>query len=697
MSKYNNRLMFEKSPYLLQHAHNPVDWYPWNKEAFQKARREDKPIFLSIGYSTCHWCHVMAHESFEDEDVARMMNDAFVSIKVDREERPDLDQIYMEVAQMITGGGGWPLNVIMTPDQKPFFVATYLPKESRFGRIGMMELIPKINVLWNNQRVELLNSAEKITSALQQPAHIHPEVELDKSLLDGAYKQLATIFDPANGGFGSAPKFPSPNILSFLLRYWRRTGEKAALQMVEMTLRAMSRGGIYDHLGFGFHRYSTDMRWFLPHFEKMLYDQALISMAYLETYQATGQDEYANTAKDVLTYVLRDMVSNDGGFYSAEDADSEGQEGKFYLWTKAEIEEVLDERETDLVMKAFCLQDAGNFAEDASGKRTGENVLHQSYSFDEMVNELSISEIVLKDRLEEIRKKLFSSRERRVRPAKDDKILTDWNGLMIAALARGAQALNEPMFEASAIKAANFVLKEIRSDEGRLLHRYRDDAVGIMANLDDYAFFIWGLIELYETCFQVRYLKAALELNRQLIEHFWDEDRGGFYFTPDDGDVLIQRRKESKDGALPSGNAISTYNLFRLARMTGDFQLENMATKTLQAFSAEIKGLPAAHLQFMVVLDFALGPASELVIVAPNQADNLNDMLKVFRSKFLPNKVVLFRPSDEESPEILKIAEFIRPLRPINEKATAYVCSGYVCERPTTDEGELLEKLIRGT
>jgi len=702
MAKRRNRLIFEKSPYLLQHAYNPVDWYPWDDEAFQKARHEDKPIFLSIGYSTCHWCHVMAHESFEDEMVARLMNDVFVSIKVDREERPDIDQTYMAVSQALTGSGGWPLNVIMTPDKKPFFAATYIPKESMFGRVGMLDLVPRIKVMWKTQHGELLESADHITATLQQAPPPSIGVKLDKSVLKDTYSHLVNRFDSVHGGFGSAPKFPSPHTLFALLRYWRRSDEEGALMMVEMTLQAMRRGGLYDHLGFGFHRYSTDEKWLLPHFEKMLYDQAMASLAYLETYLATGKEEYGRVAREIFAYVLRDMTSKEGGFHSAEDADSEGEEGKFYLWTEDEIKEVLDLEEADLAIQVFGVRKDGNFAEEASGRKTKRNVLHMKESLREAGASLGIGELELGDQLENIRQKLFEAREKRVHPDKDDKILTDWNGMMIAALSRGAQALDEPEYEAAARKAADFLLAKMRDQDGRLLHRYRDGDAAIRANLDDYAFLIWGLIELYETSFHVPYLEAALHLNCDLIDHFLDEENGGFYFTPEDGEGLILRRKEMHDGAVPSGNSVALLNLLRLARMTGNPNLENLAAKMIQSFSSEVKGLPAAYLNFMVALDFSFGPSSEVVIAGPSGSEYTQNMLKALRSRFLPNKVVLLKPTEEGeegeegengSPEIVNIAEFTKPLKMVEGRTTAYVCSGQVCESPTTDAGKMLENL----
>ncbi len=691
--KHTNRLIHEKSPYLLQHAHNPVDWYPWGEEAFEKARREDKPIFLSIGYSTCHWCHVMERESFEDPEVARLMNEVFISIKVDREERPDIDNIYMTICQMMTQSGGWPLTIIMTPDKKPFFAGTYFPKESRYGRIGMLDLIPRIHEIWLTRRDEAVDAADKLTSALQEISRTVPGEELTESILKSAYDQLARYFDEQHGGFGSAPKFPTPHKIFFLLRYWKRTGNAAALKMVEKTLQGMRLGGMYDHIGFGFHRYSTDAKWLLPHFEKMLYDQALLAMAYIEAYQTTGEEEYARTAREVFTYVLRDMTSPEGGFYSAEDADSEGEEGKFYLWSVEEIRRLFDPGEADLILKIYNFEREGNFIEQATGRTTGTNILYLKKPLTELAHDLKIPEQDLQRRLEAARQKLFAVREKRVHPHKDDKILTDWNGLMIAALAKGAQVLDEPAYAEAARRAVDFIFGHLRNPEGRLLHRYRDGQAGLPANVDDYAFLIWGLLELYEATFQVHYLQAALDLNADLIKYFWDERNGGFYFTAHDSENLLIRPKEIYDGAAPSGNSVAMLNLLRLGRITANPDLEAKAAKIGRVFSANVKESPIAHTQLLVALDFAIGPSYEVVMVGNSQAEDTKVMLQALRRQFIPNKVVLFRPSEQETPEISRLAEFTKNQSGLNGKATAYICLNYHCELPTTDVNKMLELL----
>jgi uncharacterized protein YyaL (SSP411 family) len=691
--KIHNKLIFEKSPYLLQHAYNPVDWHSWNLEAFEKARTENKPIFLSIGYSTCHWCHVMAHESFEDPTVANLMNEVFISIKVDREERPDIDGIYMKFCQMMTGGGGWPLSIIMTPDKKPFFAATYIPKETRFGRIGMLDLIPRIKELWIAKPHEIERSANQIAASLEQLPRGMPGRELDKSDLDHTYYVLEKRFDERYGGFGTAPKFPTPHNLFFLLRYWKHTGNKTALELAEKTLLAIRRGGIYDQLGFGVHRYSTDSHWLVPHFEKMLYDQALLSMAYTEAYQATGKDEYAKVACEIFDYILRDMTSPEGGFYSAEDADSEGEEGKFYLWTLEEIQEALTKEEADFAVQVYNINEAGNFAEESTGISRGKNILHLAKSFEAFSLDLGISEEELQSRLEQIRKKLFMYRKKRIHPLKDDKILTDWNGLMIAALAKGAQAFDESKYIEAAIGAADFILDNMRSSDGRLIHRFRDGQAALPSHVDDYAFLTWGLLELYEAVFDVRYLQAAIDLSEDLIAHFWDKNDGGFYFTAEDAEDLILRQKEIYDGAIPSGNSVAMSNLLRIGRMTANSDFEEKSALIGKIFSENIGESPLSHVQFMVAAYFAIGPSFEIVIVGDSQVKSTKDMLRAIRKRFIPSKVVILRPTEVDSSDIDHLAGFVKYCKSIGDAATAYVCTDYSCKLPTTDISKMLEFL----
>ncbi|MGD0978795.1 MAG: thioredoxin domain-containing protein [Candidatus Bathyarchaeia archaeon] len=690
-----NRLIFEKSPCLLQHAHNPVNWYPWSPEAFKKAKNEDKPIFLSIGYSTCHWCHVMEKESFEDAEVAELLNDAFICIKVDREERPDLDSVYMKVCQQLTGSGGWPLHIIMTPDRKPFFATTYIPKESRFGQVGMKELIPKIQDLWTSHRNDLLEQAVKITEFLQETEKGSHETyvaeELGASTMDEAYFQLSQSFDLSNGGFGNAPKFPSPHNLTFLLRYWKRTSDREALEMVDRTLKKMRLGGIYDQLGFGFHRYSTDAKWFVPHFEKMLYDQAMLTLAYAEAYQATGDEEFKQTARETITYVLRDMTDLAGGFYSAEDADSEGEEGKFYLWAEEEIRQLLPAEEAEFAIKVFDVEKDGNFEDAMTGKRTGNNTLHLEKSPTQIAIDTHNSLQDVEKRLDQVRKTLFDARQKRVRPGRDDKILVDWNGLMIAALSKAAQAFDEPEYANAAKRAADFILNNMHDSEKRLYHRYREGEANVNGFLADYAFFVWGLVELYETVFDDEYLQRAVDLTEMMMKHFWDEQRGGLYLTPDDADVTLVRDREIYDGALPSGNSVACLNLIRLAHMTGETQYEQKAAQLMSSFAYDVSRAPSACTQLMSALDFAIGPSCEVIIVGdPGKADTKR-MIEVLRSRFAPRKVVLLHSSLDQRQGTRYLDAFTQGLTSKGGKATAYVCCNRVCNPPTTDPVKMME------
>jgi uncharacterized protein YyaL (SSP411 family) len=691
-----NRLINEKSPYLLQHAANPVDWYPWGEEAFEKARKEDKPIFLSIGYSTCHWCHVMENESFQDSDLAALMNDTFVSIKVDREERPDIDNIYMTVCQMITGSGGWPLTIIMTPDKKPFYVGTYIPRESRFGLIGLSELVPRIKEIWQTRRDEIAKTADQIAEALARTTSSSPpDSDLGEPVLKAAFEQYEYSFDRRFGGFGSAPKFPAPHNFLFLLRYRKRAGEDAALKMTEKTLSAMRLGGIYDHLGYGFHRYSTDVQWLVPHFEKMLYDQALMAMAYIETYQATGKEEFKDIAREIFTYVLRDMTDTSGGFYSAEDADSEGVEGKFYIWSADEIRKALEPDDARLAMMIFNVNEEGNFDEPIQQGKTGQNILHLTKPLPGTASEMGIPYDELMARLEKIRSCLFEVRNLRIHPRKDDKILTDWNGLMIAALALGGQVFDEPLYVDAARKAVAFIMANMRGPDGRLYHRYREKEAAMHGTIDDYAFLIWGLLNLYEATFDIRYLRDALELNGDMLDHFWDKRDGGFFFTADDAEKLPVRRKEVFDAAIPSGNSVAALNLFRLARITGEIDYEARAERTITISADQVRQAPQAFTMLLCALDFELGPSYEIVIVGRPTADDTHQMLKAIRTRFIPNKIVIVKPAGHDSPDVVHFADFIKAQTGIEGKATAYICRNYSCDLPTNDISKLVELLDR--
>ena len=688
-----NRLINEKSPYLLQHAYNPVDWHAWNDDAFEKARREDKPIFLSIGYSTCHWCHVMEKESFEDPDVAKVMNRVFVSIKVDREERPDIDHSYMTVCQMMTGGGGWPLNIVMTADRKPFFAGTYFPKNSRHGRIGLIELSERIEHLWSNDRAQIEDATEKIVTALNVQAPLGASGALDLDLIRTAFQQLSQRFDPKYGGFGEAPKFPTPHNLLFLLRYWKRSGDERSLQMVTKTLDQIRLGGIFDHIGFGFHRYSTDAQWLTPHFEKMLYDQAMLALAYTEAYQATGKISYKKTVEEIFDYVLRELTSPEGAFYSAEDADSEGEEGKFYLWTLDEIREALPDTEANLVERGFNVFSMGNFKEETTQSLTGRNILHLKRPLEQLNGQLGFSENQIQETWESARKRLFEIREKRVHPHKDDKILTDWNGLMIAALSEASRVFSDPNYARAASRAANFILTHMRDADGRLLRRYRLGEAGLLAHVDDYSFFIWGLLELYETTFETRYLKEALHLTTDFMERFWDKESGGFFFTANDSEKLLVRQKEIYDGATPSGNSVAAMNLIKLSRITGSTELDSMASDIGKAFSGPLTQFPSAYTQFLLFLDFLLGPSFEVVVVGPEGSTETENILSHLNASYTPNKVVIFKPCGEEDPDIISIASYTKDFGMVNQRATVYVCGNYTCQSPTNDPEKMLSML----
>ncbi|MFC4767617.1 thioredoxin domain-containing protein [Effusibacillus consociatus] len=683
-----NRLINEKSPYLLQHAYNPVNWYPWSEEAFQKAKQEDKPIFLSIGYSTCHWCHVMERESFEDEEVAEYLNEHFVSIKVDREERPDVDHIYMTVCQEMTGQGGWPLTILMTPDKKPFFAGTYFPKQRKYGRLGIMDILSQIQEKWHTQRDRIERTGNQITEALQPRFEGAGGDELTDEVLEGAFKRFANTYDSTYGGFGSAPKFPSPHNLGFLLRYWQKTGQDQALSMVENTLESMYLGGLYDHLGFGFARYSVDEMWLIPHFEKMLYDNALLAIAYLETYQATGNPFFGMVARDVFTYILRDMTSREGGFYSAEDADSEGEEGKFYVWRPEEIKQVLGEQTGDIFCKYYGVTEEGNFEHKTSHLNLIETDHH------EVAKQFNISEEELADLLEEARHKLFEVRDKRVHPYKDDKILTAWNGLMIAAMAKGARVLGDSRYAESASKAVEFIMTKLRREDGRLLARYREGEAAYPAYLDDYAFLIWGLLELYEADFNMKHVETAVLLTEDLIRLFWDEDNGGFFFYGSDSEQLIARPKEIYDGAIPSGNAVATLNLLRLARLTGNQEYEKLAERQFKAFAGNVKAYPPGFTHTLMALQFAMYGSQEIVIAGDPEASDTQEMLQTVRAAFLPNAVLVLNPTGKEE-DVKKMFPFTEGKTSKDGKATVYVCQNYACQAPITEVNRLSELLER--
>jgi uncharacterized protein YyaL (SSP411 family) len=683
MNISKNHLQLEKSPYLLQHVNNPVDWYPWSNEPFSIAKKENKPIFLSIGYSTCHWCHVMAHESFEDNEVAGLLNDNFVCIKVDREERPDIDKIFMNVCQLITGSGGWPLTILMTPEKKPFFAATYIPKETRFGIKGLLTLIPEIKNLWENKTDELLKSADEITIMLQKLSKHSGEQDLSRKTLDLAYDQLFNSFDELYGGFGNQPKFPTPHNLIFLLRYWKRTNHNYCLKMVTTTLEKMRQGGIYDHIGFGFHRYSTDRKWIIPHFEKMLYDQALLVMTYTEAYQAIKKTIFKKTAQEIIEYVFRDMTSKEGGFYSAEDADSEGDEGKYYIWGYEELKQILTEDELDLAKKYYNIKKEGSFTQDV-GQSVKKNIFYQTMNLDEFVNFYQLNEKEFLNKIGRIRKKLFTIREKRIHPDKDDKILTDWNGLMIAGLAKASQVFNNRIYVEKAEKALNFILKNMRQKNGELLHRYRNGDAKILGYADDYAFLIWGLIELYQVTFNPKYLQISLDLNKFLMDHFWDGTNGGLFFTSDTNEELLTRNKEIYDGAIPSANSVTMYNMVRLARITGNTDLEKKAKQIGKTFSGQITKMPTGYIQMIVGLEFIIATSYEIVIVGNRDKKDTQKIIKSINSTYLPNKVMLFKETKTKEQLIEELVPSIKNYSQIKNQTTIYICKNRQCQPPTT-------------
>lgn len=683
-----NKLIKEKSPYLLQHAYNPVNWYPWGEEAFKIAKDENKPVFLSIGYSTCHWCHVMEKESFEDNGIAEEMNKAFISIKVDREERPDIDSVYMSVCQMMTGGGGWPLTIIMTPDKKPFFAGTYFPKESRFNRIGMYELIRSISEAWEVQQDQIKSTTDQIEKNLLAMNNEPAEEMPGRVTLNYAFESLFKRYDENKGGFTTAPKFPSPHNLMFLMRYWKRTGENIALEMVEKTLLEMSKGGIKDHVGFGFHRYSTDNNWIVPHFEKMLYDQGMLMLAYTEGFQTTRNEIFKDTVYEIAEYVLRDMTSEQGGFYSAEDADSEGIEGKFYLWEESELKKILDSEDFGMIKELYNTRPEGNFDEESTGRKTGNNIFHMGQTISDNAQAMGISYELLKEKLEPVRKKLFEHRDKRIRPGKDDKILTDWNGLMIAALAKAGRVFNEKRFIEAAERAFAFIMKELTSYGGRLIHRYRDGEAALDSTIDDYAYLIWGLIELYETTFNTDYYEKAIELYDLAENHYWDSRIGGFYLSADDSELVLVRTKDAYDGAIPSGNSVMLSNMLKLGNITSDSKYHKHAEKLCMAFSKNINRVPITYCFMLCGLEMIFFDNIEIVIVKEESDPDTDKIISYIQSVFFPTKVVI-----EKNEKTVRFAPYIQGMESRNGKTTVYICKNYTCDLPVNTLEEVKAKL----
>ncbi|HOB52475.1 MAG TPA: thioredoxin domain-containing protein [Acidobacteriota bacterium] len=688
-SVHTNRLIYERSPYLLQHAHNPVDWHPWGAAAFEAARQAGKPVFLSVGYATCHWCHVMERESFDDPEVARLINETFIPVKVDREERPDVDHVYMAVCQAMTGRGGWPLTALLTAEGEPFFVGTYFPKHSRPGLPGLIELIPRFRSLWQERRGELVRNAVEIAAAIREemePATSneawHPRVHSQ------AYTQLRASFDPSAGGFGSAPKFPTPHKIMFLLRYWRRTGETMALEMVRQTLRHMRRGGVYDQIGFGFHRYSTDAMWRLPHFEKMLYDQALMAAAYIEAYQAVGDPEFRTTAEEIFEYVIRDMRDPGGAFYSAEDADSEGVEGKFYLWQIDELRRIMSPGEAEPVIAWFNLAESGNFTDPHQHTPDGSNVLYLSNGAPIPADAPGPDRSPQPPTWKRIRSILLDARNRRERPLRDDKILTDWNGLMVGALAMGARVLNRPDLAESAIQALDFILSRMSRADGRLFHRHRDGESGIDGQLDDYAFLVHGLLETYQATGLTRYLAQAIRLTDQALELFWDPNPGGCFMTPLDGERLLFRAKETYDGATPSGNSVSLENLYCLAALTSRADYTEIADRLLRGLAGSVAGAPSAHARCLGALSAAPGEETVIILSGRREDEAFQQMRRISRQGYRPGTVWLWLTEDAEGEAIRALIPHLDHL-PAGGAPAAIICRNRACQPPLNGPDEL--------
>ncbi|HEU0207935.1 MAG TPA: thioredoxin domain-containing protein [Candidatus Udaeobacter sp.] len=707
-----NRLAHEKSPYLLQHAHNPVDWYPWGKEAFERAHRENKPVFLSVGYSTCHWCHVMAHESFENDAVAAIMNREFVNIKVDREERPDVDRVYMTFVQATTGGGGWPMSVWLTPDLKPFVGGTYFPPESRYGQPGFKAVLERIATAWKQDREKIAEQGNKIVEALRESQSTATvDHKIDDSVLHTALEQLDRSYDPIEGGFSNAPKFPRPATLNFLARFYARDPQsdagKQALEMALFTLRKMAAGGMHDHVGGGFHRYSVDRYWHVPHFEKMLYDQAQLAVAYLDGFQITKDEQYESVTRDVLDYVARDMASKEGGFFSAEDADSpvvtsggdrghaETKEGAFYVWTKKEIDKALADA-AEVFNFHYGVQIHGNAPEgsDPHDEFRGKNILIQRHSIAETAAHFNKTEQEIGESLAKSRVKLFAIRSKRPRPHLDDKIIAAWNGLMISAYARAAQVLDDPRYLEIAMRAATFLKEKLYDPSSKILYRnYREGRSDIEGFADDYAFVIQGLLDLYEASFDVEWLKLAIELQQTQDTLFYDEKNGAYFCTSGKDRSVFLRIKDDNDGAEPAASSVAALNLLRLAQIRNDQKMSERAGKTITSFATTLSHFPSAMPQMLVALDYSLSKPRQIVIAGNRDAFETKALLKEVYRRFLPKTVVLLADDGEGQKYLGEINEAIRVMSPIERKPAAYVCENFTCKEPVTDPKRLAELL----
>jgi uncharacterized protein YyaL (SSP411 family) len=705
--QHTNRLIHEKSPYLLLHAHNPVDWFPWGEEAFETARREQKPIFLSVGYSTCHWCHVMERESFSDGGIAEIMNQHFVSIKVDREERPDVDRIYMTFVQATTGHGGWPMSVFLTPDLKPFLGGTYFPPEDRPGQAGFRTILLRVAQAWDKDREQINSSASQVTQALQDLVHAEKgsSGKLGEAVLDRTFERFETMYDRIEGGFGSAPKFPRPVVFNFLLRQHARTGQRPALEMTLHTLRAMARGGIHDHLGGGFHRYSTDRAWHVPHFEKMLYDQAQLAVSYVEAYQITHDTVFAQTARDILDYVLRDMRSSEGGLFSAEDADSliepgmpEHGEGAFYVWRADEIRGAVGEPAAAVFGFHYGVEPSGNVlrGSDPFGEFEGKNILIVRHSVEETAKHFAKPETEIESILADAHQKLLAARSRRPRPPLDDKILTSWNGLIISALSQAAAVLDEPRYLAAAQSAAGFIkAKLFDPKEGKLLRRYRAGEADIDGFLDDYAFLIQGLLDLHESSFDVRWLAWAVELLERQDKLFWGEDAGAYFSTTGDDPSILIRMHDDYDGAEPSANSVAAMNLLRLSQMTDRSVWKERAVRMFATFGKRLESNPEALPQLVAALDFSLARPRQIVIAGEPGAPDTRALLRLVGERFLPNKIVFLADGGAGQEQLAQWLPFLQGVTRLEGRATAYICEDYVCKLPTTDP-KIVARLLEG-
>jgi len=708
--EHTNRLAHEKSPYLLQHAHNPVDWYAWGEEAFAKARRENKPIFLSVGYSTCHWCHVMAHESFENEEVAAIMNRDFVNIKVDREERPDVDRVFMTFVQATTGGGGWPMSVWLTPDLKPFVGGTYFPPEDRYGQPGFKKVLERVATVWKENHDKIVEQGGQIVVALRESQSVQAgEGKIDAAILDVAYRQLDHSYDPKEGGFGNAPKFPRPVTLNFLTRLYARDPKndagKQALEMTLFTLRKMAAGGMHDHIGGGFHRYSVDRYWHVPHFEKMLYDQAQLAIAYLDAFQITRDKQYESVARDVLDYVGRDMTSKEGGFFSAEDADSpvvaagadrghpETKEGAFYIWTQKEIGGALDDA-AEIFDFHYGVQPHGNAPEgsDPHDEFRGKNILIERHTIAETAQRFKKSEEEITRSLAQSREKLFAIRAKRPRPHLDDKIIAAWNGLMISAYARAAQVLDDPRYFEIAARAATFVRRNLYDSSGKILYRnYRGGRSDIEGFADDYAFVIQGLLDLYEASFDVEWLKVAVELQETQDRLFFSEKDGGYFSTSGKDESVFLRMKDDNDGAEPAASSVAALNLLRLSQFRDDQRMAERGRKTIDAFATTLSHFPSAMPQMLVALDYSLSKPRQIVIAGKKDAPETKGLLKEVRRHFLPKTSLLLADGSDGQKYLGEKNEAIRAMSMMEDKPTAYVCENFTCKAPVTDAKQLAE------